>query len=203
MGISQQELHDPLGQVLQGSASSPEDVIALRDAITNEGGSIASTMVANRRFHNPDAGSFSVFESVSGTIGGKNVRDHQFFFGHFTRADGGNLVLDQQGGLMVEAIAWGPSKGLYNFYELLGLPNLTPSGHLIPFSPRGAAAVSARHCSCALRASSASSSNTVSRIAGGRQPPTVARRVFCSRPPPIVQMSVPRRWRSRGTSDQD
>jgi hypothetical protein len=80
-------------------------------------------MVANRGFHNPDAGSFSVFESVSGTIGGKAVQDREFFFGHFTRADAGNLVLDQQGGLMVEAIAWDPSKGLYNFYELLGLQN--------------------------------------------------------------------------------
>jgi len=82
-------------------------------------------MVANRGFHNPSLGSFSFFEEVLGTSQhlNKTLAAGEFFFGHFTKAENGIIVADQQpnkGQLLIELIAWDTTKMLFNFYELIG-----------------------------------------------------------------------------------
>jgi len=88
------------------------------------GALVEPAMVGNRGIHNPELGSFSFFETVSGQIGKVSINKGEFFFGHFTAAtDEHQLILDQEpeaGKLMVELIAWDKSKGLFNFYELIG-----------------------------------------------------------------------------------
>ena len=67
------------------------------------GATIKTTLVANRGFHNPktnhEAIHFMLFEIVSGRLDslGIDVKDGEFFFGHFTRIRGVNtLVADQR-----------------------------------------------------------------------------------------------------------
>ena len=115
---------DALARLLASSEPCPRDVLALRTRIRNAGGAFSTAFINNRGFHNPGDGSFSLFEMVTGKLTpAGDVREGEFFFGHFTGAAGKRLVLNQSpqpGNLMVEVIAWDPAKGMFNFYELLG-----------------------------------------------------------------------------------
>ncbi len=111
-------LSDPVMQLVD--AHCPRDVFALRRLLKSDGLTLETTMVANRGFHNPSLGSFSIFEIVSG----KTIKPGDFFFGHFTTVDENNhLIADQtpdKGSLMIETFAWDNKKQVYNFYELRG-----------------------------------------------------------------------------------
>jgi len=121
---------DPLAKFLLASRTCPTNMFDLRSQLLAVGATIKTTLVANRGFHNPktnhDAMHFMLFEIVSGRLGslGIDVKDGEFFFGHFTAITGANtLVADQRPeprALMVELIAWDPGKQLFNFYELIG-----------------------------------------------------------------------------------
>lgn len=116
---------DPLALLMAESQACPTDVFALRDLLIEEGAQLKTAMVANRGFHNPAFGSFSLFEMVEGELASiaTVVEKGEFFFGHFTAPAGAVLIADQnprRGSLMVELIAWDPAKGAFNFYELRG-----------------------------------------------------------------------------------
>lgn len=116
---------DALAQWLRQQRGCPTDVLAFRRGLQQQGASLSPTMVANRGFHNPKLGSFSLFEVVRGQLRGVDheLGSGQFFFGHFTAADKQQLFLDQnpqQGSLMIELIAWDPQSKVFNFYELIG-----------------------------------------------------------------------------------
>jgi hypothetical protein len=114
---------DPIARVLRAEATCPGDVFTFRDAIVRKGGHLETALVANRGFHNPSQGSFSMFEMVLGTVAGQGLMLGDVFLGHFTTPEG-MLLTPEQGpvlnALMVEAFAWDNSKGYYNFYELRG-----------------------------------------------------------------------------------
>ena len=118
--------HDEIAQLLASSVRCPDDVFKFRHLLKYSGLQLETTMVANRGFHNPAEGSFSLFEMVSGTssISHNNLLPGDFFFGHFTAVSEDNqLVADQtptKGALMIEAFAWDNEKNLFNFYELRG-----------------------------------------------------------------------------------
>jgi hypothetical protein len=116
---------DALAQVLRNLPQCPADVLVLRQELQKRGATFMTTLVANRGFHNASVGSFSLFESLTGTLQGVDfqLNPGMFFLGHFTAADKQILSLDQNplsDNLMIELIAWDPSKGLFNFYELIG-----------------------------------------------------------------------------------
>lgn len=116
---------DPLAKVLGSDLPCPSNVFELRSRLVTSGAKIKTTLVGNRGFHNPTAGSFSLFEMVTGSLNppGIAINDGEFFFGHFTRANGAALVADQRPNpesLMIELIAWDPVKQLFNFYEVIG-----------------------------------------------------------------------------------
>ncbi len=114
---------DALARLLNAAKECPRDVFALRATIVRDGGKLETAMVANRGFHNPSQGSFSMFELVLGKVGGITLAPGDAFIGHFTAADGERLVPEQvasANALMIEAFAWDDSKGYYNFYELRG-----------------------------------------------------------------------------------
>src|SRR4030095_7754384 len=83
---------DALARILATSNPCPRNVVELRQQIASRGGTFATAFINNRGFHNPNAGSFSLFEIVTGdlkSIG--RVSDGEFFFGHFTRSAGPRL----------------------------------------------------------------------------------------------------------------
>jgi hypothetical protein len=101
------------------------NVQQLKAQLHASGAKVEPAMVANRGFNNPALGSFSFFETVSGSMPaiGFSVAKGEFFFGHFTAADAHQLFLDHAPGagkLMVELMAWDRNKRLFNFYELIG-----------------------------------------------------------------------------------
>lgn len=109
---------DRLATLLRAEAPCPPDALALRARLVEAGAVLRTTMVANRGFHAPGEGSFSLFEEARWDLTG------ELFFGHFT-APGpeGLLVPDQEprrGALMVELIAWDAPAAQYRFYELIG-----------------------------------------------------------------------------------
>lgn len=112
------ENRDRLAALLRAPAACPADALELRARLATAGAALRTTMVANRGFHAPRHGSFSLFEEARWDLVG------EFFFGHFT-APGpeGLLVPDQaprRGALMVELLAWDAPAQLYRFYELIG-----------------------------------------------------------------------------------
>jgi hypothetical protein len=120
-------IQDPLSNALKQSALCPKNAVELRNLLKQSGAEFFTSMVANRGFHNPGAGSFSFFETVKIPPSGisEGVAKDELFFGHFTAPNGNELTLDQNenaSGLMVEAIAWDKTKEVYNFYELIGSP---------------------------------------------------------------------------------
>lgn len=122
------QLSDPLNVLLNLTSSCPNDVFKFRRLLKNSDLNLETTIVANRGFHNPSEGSFSIFEIVTGKIKiNKNIiaiNPGDFFFGHFTTIDSdGNLIADQnpeKDSLMIEAFAWDDKKEQFNFYELRG-----------------------------------------------------------------------------------
>jgi len=122
---TQTKLGDSLAILLRAQEQCPQNVFELKALMAKENLSVSTSMVANRGFHNPEAGSFSLFESVTGfsSAFNINVKQGHFFFGHFTKVSSKILDFDQQprqGKLMIEAIVWDHEKKLYNFYELIG-----------------------------------------------------------------------------------
>ncbi len=114
---------DALVRLLNNAKECPRDVFAFRAALVRDGGKLETTLVANRGFHNPSQGSFSMFELVLGKVAGVTLNPGDAFIGHFTAPDGDHLVPEQapaNNALMIEAFAWDDSKGYYNFYELRG-----------------------------------------------------------------------------------
>lgn len=117
--------NDPLARLLMTGVPCPTNVFEFRARLIGAGAKIKTAFVANRGFHNPALGSFSMFEMVSGRLApaGLDVADGEFFFGHFTARDGNKLFANQQpgnGDLMIELIAFDPRKQLFNFYEVIG-----------------------------------------------------------------------------------
>lgn len=117
--------NDPLAKLLLSGGPCPANVFEFRARLLGAGAKIKTAFVANRGFHNPAEGSFSMFEIVSGRLApaGIEVADGEFFFGHFTARNGNKLIANQDpqdGNLMVELIAWDPQKKLFNFYEVIG-----------------------------------------------------------------------------------
>jgi len=121
-GAEASGLGDPLATVFVREPTCPQNVLELRALLTQAGAQLKPTFVANRGFHNPVRGSFSLFEIVTGALSGSSsrVEPGDLLFGHFTDAVGQRLVLAQSQGLMVEVIAWDDPKGMFNFYELIG-----------------------------------------------------------------------------------
>jgi hypothetical protein len=116
---------DPVARLLASSTSCPTDVFSFRKLLVTEGATIQTSLVNNQGFHNPDLGSFSLFEMVSGSLPhlALKVDSGQFFFGHFTGETHGTLFANQtpdDQALMVELIAWDAAKEQFNFYELIG-----------------------------------------------------------------------------------
>ncbi|WP_394850163.1 hypothetical protein LZC95_22235 [Pendulispora brunnea] len=115
--------HDAVAALLAASSECPSNVLEFRGRLEREPAKVATAFVDNRGFHNGVAGSFSLFESVTGVVAGVPVAPGDFFFGHFTDKRGTELVLAQtpeDKALLIELIAWDPAKGLFNFYELRG-----------------------------------------------------------------------------------
>lgn len=117
--------NDPLAKLLTTGGGCPANVFEFRARLLAAGAKIRTAFVANRGFHNPAEGSFSMFEIVSGRLSpaGVEVADGEFFFGHFTARNGNKLVANQDPepeSLMVELIAFDPQKQLFNFYEVIG-----------------------------------------------------------------------------------
>jgi hypothetical protein len=127
-GMPSSKKGDLLFTILDRSSECPEDVQSFKSALNALGLAIKPYMVANRGIHNPTLGSFSFFEEVSGTdsVSKNSVRSGEFFFGHFTTVEKGNVVSDQEpskGKLLIELIAWDNLSGQFNFYELIGMGN--------------------------------------------------------------------------------
>ena len=117
--------NDPLFAVLLATTGCPQNVRGLKAALAQAGLATQPYMVANRGIHNPELGSFSFFEEVTGTSMSLNIslNTGEFYFGHFTGADNGVVVSDQEqsnGKLLIELIVWDGTKNLFNFYELIG-----------------------------------------------------------------------------------
>ncbi len=123
-------LDDGFQRLVSKVGRCPRDVIDLRALLADSGAKLKTTMVANRGFHNPEAGSFSFFEMAefgSSSKLGRPISTDQLMFGHFTTpVEDNGLDLDQvarRGALMIEMIAWDFQKEVFNFYELIGQGN--------------------------------------------------------------------------------
>jgi hypothetical protein len=113
--------------ILSQLKSCPQDVFEYKLSLSQNQLVQKAAMVANRGRNNPAFGSYSLFEEVTGRlqINGANllIQPGEFFFGHFTKKAGNQIVPDQvknQGQLMIELIAWDYRKKIFNFYELIG-----------------------------------------------------------------------------------
>ena len=117
---------DIVGVLLEQAVTCPQDVQDLKKILEEDGLNTLPAMVANRGAHNPVKGSFSLFESVTGSSASlkKMILPEHFYFGHFTTLDSdNNLMLDQTSfpnKLLIEVIAYDFKKEVYNFYELVG-----------------------------------------------------------------------------------
>lgn len=105
--------------ILAGGA--PEGIAAVREKLLGFGGKLTTHIVGNRGHDNPEAGSFSFFESYAGPTPGGAVADGELFLGFFSERNGDELqVATAPQGLMIELIAWDRTKKLFNFWELVG-----------------------------------------------------------------------------------
>lgn len=121
-GVPATSNDDALSRLLAAGEGCPPDVMALRERLLAGGARLATALVNNRGYHSAE-GSYSLFEAVRGRVAGREVGAGEFFFGHFTAAEGTLLRPDQAtraGNLMVEAIAWDGAKAAFNFFELVG-----------------------------------------------------------------------------------
>ncbi len=115
---------DYLHHILGDLPVCPTNVFEFQTLLKEKNLNIVPAMVANRGFHNPDLGSFSFFESVTGQAATSLViNPGEFFFGHFTDVLHDKIILDQEplkGKLMIELIVWDFGKKAFNFYEMIG-----------------------------------------------------------------------------------
>jgi hypothetical protein len=121
---------DALIKLLTAQTTCPQNALIFRDLVEKNGMKLKPAMVANRGFNNPlPQGSFSFFESITGSYGGQNLVPGDWFFGHFTAASIDNtavttILSPQQGAtpnnLLLETIVWDPKKQVFNFYEIRG-----------------------------------------------------------------------------------
>jgi hypothetical protein len=114
---------DPLVRLLAAQDSCPKNAAEFVDALKRAGARSEPTMVNFVGFHNPDAGAFFIFESVTSEgapPSGLTIARGDLLFGHFTTTtdDGSGLVSDVQGRLLIELITWDPDKQFHNFFEL-------------------------------------------------------------------------------------
>lgn len=122
--------HDVLFDLLSAQPRCPENALIFRDLVLANKLKSTPAMVANRGFHNPlPQGSFSFFETITGSYDGQTLVPGDWFFGHFTAASIDNVALTstlspQQAAtpdnLLLETLVWDPDKGAYNFYEIRG-----------------------------------------------------------------------------------
>jgi hypothetical protein len=111
---------DALARLLKTQDRCPVTTPDFLNVVRDNGTKLETTMVNFLGFHNPDPGVFFLFQIVSGRLSGPSISVERgdLLFGHFLTAnDRSQLVLDD-GGLLIEAIAWDPVKQMYNFYEL-------------------------------------------------------------------------------------
>jgi hypothetical protein len=110
---------DALALLLKAQGQCPVATPDFLKTVEAEGAKLEPTMVNFLGFHNPDPGVFFVFEIVSGKLPGSDtpIARGDLLFGHFLAKDRSQLVLEPSG-LLVEAIAWDPTKRVFNFYEL-------------------------------------------------------------------------------------
>lgn len=117
---------DLLTEIFTISEICPANVIELKKMFTQDNLYFESAIVANRGFHNPSLGSFSIFESLRGDSKQTKmlIRPEHLYFGHFTYKTKFNFIeLDQEnraGKLIIELMAFDFNKKVYNFYELIG-----------------------------------------------------------------------------------
>jgi hypothetical protein len=111
---------DALALLLKTQDRCPVTTPDFLNLVERSGAKLETTMVNFLGFHDPDPGALFLFQIISGRLAGPNlsVERGDLLFGHFLTAnDRSQLVLDD-GVLLVEAIAWDPTKQLFNFYEL-------------------------------------------------------------------------------------
>ncbi len=121
---------DALFKLLSSQDRCPENALVFRDLVQASGMKLSPAMVGNRGFSNPlPQGSFSFFETITGSYGGQTLEPGDWFFGHFTAASIDNVALTatlspQQAAtpnnLLLETVVWDPKKGMFNFYEIRG-----------------------------------------------------------------------------------
>ena len=117
---NRQPNQDALAVLLSAQESCPLTTLDFLNLVESSGGRLEPTMVNFLGFHDPDDGNFFLFEIVSGQLAGAKVERGDFLFGHFLGPDSrdqSRLAL-LTSGLLIEAIAWDPSKQMFNFYEL-------------------------------------------------------------------------------------
>ena len=116
---------DAVGILLANENICPDSIQDFKKITEKNNLQYKTGMVANRGKNNPQAGSFSFFESVTGVLpNGTSIRPGEFYLGYFTDLDHNSIKLDQQPAknkLLIELIAWDYQHQLFNFYELRGL----------------------------------------------------------------------------------
>jgi|GEM_PF-1102584 hypothetical protein len=114
--------NDAVARGILSGPTLPKTIFNVRQRLLGLGGHFHTHIVANRGHMNPEAGSFSWFETYSGPIPGGQVQEGELFIGFFSERQGDNLVVQQsfEPSLMIELIAWDYSKQMYNFWELIG-----------------------------------------------------------------------------------
>lgn len=124
INLPEEKLDDAVMRGLLNGENIPLDIFSIQQKLENWGGVITPYIVANRGYHNPEGGSFSVFESYQGPIEDGVVKEGEFFLGFFTFRDRQTGILstwqNPSRGLMVEIIAWDYTKKMFNFWELVG-----------------------------------------------------------------------------------
>ncbi len=121
---------DALYKLLSAQSDCPQNALIFRDLVEKNGMKLKPAMVGNRGFNNPlPQGSFSFFESITGSYGGQTLDPGDWFFGHFTASSidntaGTSVMVPQQSAtpnnLLLETIVWDPKKQMFNFYEIRG-----------------------------------------------------------------------------------
>jgi hypothetical protein len=117
---NQQPNQDALAVLLRAQDQCPLTTLDFLNLVESGGGRLEPTLVNFQGFNDPDDGNFFLFEIVSGQLAGTKVERGDFLFGHFLGPDPrdqSRLAL-LTSGLLIEAIAWDPSKQMFNFYEL-------------------------------------------------------------------------------------
>lgn len=113
---------DAVKRAILAGPQVPRTVFEVRQRLLKLGGAFDTHIVANRGHDNPEAGSFSFFETYTGPMQGGQVQEGELFIGYFSERQQDTLVVQQsfEPSLMIELIAWDYTKQCYNFWELVG-----------------------------------------------------------------------------------